>query len=467
MKVCDYMKFRLNKKEDENKKVKYKNDKKNLKIKNSIKEKKKKSRNKSEKKESKIYNFLMKLKKKFPNLWIFSVDNNGLYNFKEVVIIMLFSLGVGFFTCFSFVMVFNNGRDYKALTKKFSKLIDTYYTIKENYYGDLDEEALVDSAIKGMVESVGDVYTSYSDSDTAENFMETVSGVYEGIGCTVAMTIDSQIIVIDMFEDSPAKEAGLQINDIIVKIDGEDYVGKTSSDMSSYIKKSKNSEVKLTVIREEEEVEIIIKRKKIEIPYVTSNILEKNDKKVGYITIELFSSVTHEQFEKNLLKLEKDGIDSLIIDVRGNNGGYLSSVTEIIDLFLEKGKIIYKLEDKSGVVVNKDTTKEKRDYPVAILVNRGSASASEILAAAIKESYKGYVVGTNTYGKGTVQQTTTLPDGSMVKYTIQKWLTPDGNWINEVGLEPTDFIELDESYFENPVIDNDVQLQKALELVTK
>ena len=167
------------------------------------------------------------------------------------------------------------------------------------------------------------------------------------------------------------------------------------------------------------------------------------------------------------MELEKDGINSLIIDVRGNNGGYLSSVTDIIDLFLEKGKVIYKLEDKDGIDVKKDVTKEKRDYPVAVLVNGGSASASEILAAAIKESYKGFVVGTNTYGKGTVQQTTTLPDGSMVKYTIQKWLTPDGNWINEVGLEPTDFVKLDESYFDNPVVENDVQLQKALELVTK
>ena len=229
------MKFKLNKKDDEN------NNKKKLKNKKNIKVKKEKNRNKNEKKESIIDKFLVKLKKKFPNLWIFNVENNGLYTFMEVVIIMFFSLGVGFFTCFSFVMVFNNGRDYKALSKKFSKLIDTYYAIKENYYGDLDEDELVNSAIKGMVESVGDIYTSYSDSDTAENFMETVSGVYEGIGCTVAMTLDSQIIVVDMFDDSPAKEAGLLINDIIIKIDGVDYAGKTSSDMSNYIKNSKNS----------------------------------------------------------------------------------------------------------------------------------------------------------------------------------------------------------------------------------
>ena len=134
---------------------------------------------------------------------------------------------------------------------------------------------------------------------------------------------------------------------------------------------------------------------------------------------------------------------------------------------MKKGDVIYQLESGNKKQIKKDTTKEKRDYPVAVLVNGGSASASEILASAIKESYNGFVVGTKTYGKGTVQQTTTLPDGSMVKYTVQKWLTPNGNWVNEVGVEPTDTVELDISYAENPIMENDNQLQKALELVTK
>ena len=459
MKVCDEMSFFKNKKIENNKKDRVKKKKEG----NEKKESKKK-KNKIEKKKNKYFE---KVKKFLSKFWIFEVEGKATYSFKEVVIIMVFSLGLGFFTCFSFVMIFNNGRDYKALSKDLSKLVDTYYAIKDNYYGELDKEALVEAAIEGMVQSVGDVYTSYSDSETTDSFMETVSGVYEGIGCTVAMNVNNEIIVVDMFEDSPSKKAGLEIGDIITKIDGEDYSGKTSSDMSNYIKNNKNSEVKLTVIRNGEEKDITIKREKIEIPYVTGEIIEKNDKKVGYITIELFSSVTNEHFEKKLKELEKDGIDSLVIDVRGNSGGYLSSVTDIIDLFLEKGEAIYQLEDNNGIVVKKDETKEKRDYPVAVLVNGGSASASEILAAAIKESYNGYVVGTNTYGKGTVQQTTTLPDGSMVKYTIQKWLTPDGNWVNEVGLEPTDIVELNENYLENPIRDNDTQLQKALELVTK
>jgi len=410
----------------------------------------------------KVSNFLKKVKKK---IFIFEIDKTVTYSFKEVVVIMVFSLGLGFFACFSFVKIFSNGRDYKALSQDFSKLIDTYYAIKDNYYGELDNELLVDSAIKGMVGAVGDVYTSYSDTDTADEFMQTVSGVYEGIGCTVSMNANGDIIIVDMFSDSPAEKSGLKIDDIITKIDDVDYSEKTSTDMSNYIKNSKNGEVKITVLRDGKEKDIIIKREKIEIPYVDSEIIEKDDKKIGYINITLFSSVVNEQFEKELLSLEKEGIDSLIIDVRGNSGGYLSSVTDIINMFLEKDDVIYQLEDNDGTVVKKDTTKEKRDYPIAVLINGGSASASEILAAAIKESYGGFVVGTNSYGKGTVQQTTKLPDGSMVKYTIQNWLTPDGNWINEVGVEPTDLVELGEKFLEDPTTENDAQLQKAIELL--
>lgn len=425
------------------------------------KERKKKKNNKF------INKIKLSLKKIVKKINFFEKEEKATYSFKEVVIIMLFSLGLGFFACFSFVKIFQNGRDYKALSKDLSKLVDTYYAIKDNYYGDLDNEKLVDSAIKGMVGAVGDVYTSYSDSNTTDAFMETVSGVYEGIGCTVATTINGEIIVVDMFDNSPAKKAGLEIEDIIIKIDDEDYTEKTSTDMSNYIKSSKNSTVKLTVLREEEEKEITINREKIEIPYVTGEIISKKDQKVGYINISLFSSVTNQQFKNKLKELEDSGIDSLVIDVRNNSGGYLSSVTDIINMFLKKGQIIYQLKDDNGTQIKKDTTKEKRTYKVAVLTNSGSASASEILASAIKESYGGFVVGTNTYGKGTVQQTTTLPDGSMVKYTIQNWLTPEGNWINEVGLEPTDIVELSEEYYENPVKENDNQLQSALDLVTK
>ena len=407
------------------------------------------------------------LKNKLNKYIIFERDRDSMYSFKEVVVIMFFSLGLGFFACLSFVKIFNNGRSYMALSNDLSKFVDTYYAIKDNYYGELDNEKLVDSAIKGMISAVGDEYTSYSDTNDADNFKQTVSGIYEGIGCTVGVNLDNKIVVVDMFKDSPAEKAGLKVGDIIIKIDGEDFVGKSSTDMSNYVKSSKNSKVVLTIIRDEETMELDVERKKIEIPYVSGEVITKDDMKIGYIDISLFSSTIYDQFKRELEKLEKENISGLVIDVRGNSGGYLSGVTDILNLFLKKGDIIYQLESGNKKQIKKDTTKEKRDYPVAVLVNGGSASASEILASVIKESYNGYVVGTKTYGKGTVQQTTTLPDGSMVKYTVQKWLTPNGNWVNEVGVEPTDTVELDISYAENPIMENDNQLQKALELVTK
>lgn len=407
------------------------------------------------------------LKNKLNKYIIFERDRDSMYSFKEVVVIMFFSLGLGFFACLSFVKIFNNGRSYMALSNDLSKFVDTYYAIKDNYYGELDNEKLVDSAIKGMISAIGDEYTSYSDTDDADNFKQTVSGIYEGIGCTVGVNLDNKIVVVDMFKDSPAEKAGLKVGDIIIKIDGEDFVGKSSTDMSNYVKFSKNSKVVLTIIRDEETMELDVERKKIEIPYVSGEVITKDDMKIGYIDISLFSSTIYDQFKRELEKLEKENISGLVIDVRGNSGGYLSGVTDILNLFLKKGDVIYQLESGNKKQIKKDTTKEKRDYPVAVLVNGGSASASEILASAIKESYNGFVVGTKTYGKGTVQQTTTLPDGSMVKYTVQKWLTPNGNWVNEVGVEPTDTVELDISYAENPIMENDNQLQKALELVTK
>lgn len=407
------------------------------------------------------------LKNKLNKFMIFERDRDSMYSFKEVVVIMFFSLGLGFFACLSFVKIFNNGRSYMALSNDLSKFVDTYYAIKDNYYGELDNEKLVDSAIKGMISAIGDEYTSYSDTDDADNFKQTVSGIYEGIGCTVGVNLDNKIVVVDMFKDSPAEKAGLKVGDIIIKIDGEDFVGKSSTDMSNYVKFSKNSKVVLTIIRDEETMELDVERKKIEIPYVSGEVITKDDMKIGYIDISLFSSTIYDQFKRELEELEKENISGLVIDVRGNSGGYLSGVTDILNLFLKKGDVIYQLESGNKKQIKKDTTKEKRDYPVAVLVNGGSASASEILASAIKESYNGFVVGTKTYGKGTVQQTTTLPDGSMVKYTVQKWLTPNGNWVNEVGVEPTDTVELDISYAENPIMENDNQLQKALELVTK
>ena len=387
------------------------------------------------------------------------------FNLKEVIVIMLFSLCIGFIICFSLVSILA-GKNYFKVIHDLDKVVDAYYAIVDNYYGDLDENALVEGAVEGMISSVGDSFTSYTNIDDTNNFNEKISGSYEGIGCSVATYLDGTIVVVSVFEESPAKKAGLEVGDIILKADGESYEGKTSADLSNYIKDSNKQKIVLTIKREDSEKDITINLSKVEIPYVTGDILELNDKKIGYISISLFAGTTYKQFENKLKELEKEKIDGLIIDVRSNSGGYLTSVTDICNLFLKKGDIIYQLEDTSGIVKKKDTTKEKRTYKVAVLINKESASASEILASAIKESYKGLVVGTNSYGKGTVQQTKKLLDGSMIKYTTQKWLTPDGNFINEVGVEPTDIVELSDEYFENPGRSTDNQLNEALRLLT-
>ena len=191
-----------------------------------------------------------------------------------------------------------------------------------------------------------------------------------------------------------------------------------------------------------------------------------NSQIIGYLKISSFSNVTYKQFKENLTELEKNNITGLIIDVRNNGGGYLNSVTDISSLFLSKGKVIYQLETEKGITKIKDTTKTKKTYPIAVLVNKNSASASEILTSVIKESHGGTIIGTNTFGKGTVQETMNMKDGSIIKYTTKKWLTPNGNWINEVGVEPTIKLELSDEYYENPTTENDNQLQEALKILT-
>lgn len=389
-----------------------------------------------------------------------------LYTSKEVIIVMIFSIGIGILMCFGGISIIT-GKNYLAVTKDLKKVVDTYYAIVDNYYGELDGDKLIDGAVEGMISSVGDTFTSYSDIDSTSSFDETINGSYEGIGCTVATLEDGTISVIDMFEDSPSYKAGLKVGDIILKVDGESYEGKNSNDISNYIKNSGKSKIVLTVKRDSEEKDISINLSKVEIPHVSGKVIEQDSKKIGYIKISLFASNSYKQFKNKLDELEKSNIDDLIIDVRDNSGGYLSSVTDICNLFLDKGKVIYQLEDSKGKVKKKDTTKEKRKYDIVVLINGGSASASEILASAIKESYGGDIVGTNSYGKGTVQQTKKLLDGSMIKYTTQKWLTPDGNSINEVGVTPTKVVELNEEYFNNPTTENDNQLQESINIIIK
>ena len=406
-----------------------------------------------------------KKKDKKKKIGIFSKEKES-YSFDEVFSITIFSLLLGVLACFSVLTILNKGKNYFVLSKELAKFVDAYDAIVNNYYKEVDKDKLVESAINGMVSSIGDEYTSYSDKDVTDNFNEAVNGKYMGIGALI-MKSENDLVIYKVFEDSPSYRAGLKDGDIILKLDDKDTKDMSVNDIASIVKNDTNKEVKLLVKRGEENLDITIVKDMVELPVVSGKVINHNDKKIGYISLSIFSSVASEQFNKELVKLEKEGISGLVIDVRGNSGGYLTTVTDIASYFLKKGDIIYKLEVNDKVTVRKDKTKESRDYPVAVLIDKNSASASEILASSIKESYNGYVVGTNSYGKGTVQQTLVLSDGSMIKYTIEKWLTPLGNWINEEGVVPTNYVELSSEYLNNPVFENDNQLNEALELVSK
>lgn len=420
--------------------------------------------NKEENVKNNIDNRKKKRDKK-KKIGIFSKEKES-YSFDEVFSITIFSLLLGVLACFSILTILNKGKNYFVLSKELAKFVDAYDAIVNNYYKEVDKDKLVESAINGMVSSIGDEYTSYSDKDVTDNFNETVNGKYMGIGALI-MKSEKDLVIYKVFEDSPSYRAGLKDGDIILKLDDKDTKDMSVNDIASIVKNDGNKEVKLLVKRGEENLDITIVKDMVELPVVSGKVINHNDKKIGYISLSIFSSVASEQFNKELVKLEKEGISGLVIDVRGNSGGYLTTVTDIASYFLKKGDIIYKLEVNDKVTVRKDKTKESRDYPVAVLIDKNSASASEILASSIKESYNGYVVGTNSYGKGTVQQTLVLSDGSMIKYTIEKWLTPLGNWINEEGVIPTNYVELSSEYLNNPVFENDNQLNKALELVSK
>lgn len=442
--------------------------KKNLESKKIIKEAKEKikleKRNIKERKKEQFRK--TKFYKIFSRLFSFIRVDRDTYNFSEVLVITLSSLVIGAFSCFSVMTIISGGRNYFKLSKELEKFVEVYDTIVENYNGELDKDALIDNAIDGMVSSVGDVYTSYVDSEGTDEFNKLVGGTYEGIGCTIQLQ-EVGIVVMEVFANSPSVKAGLQAGDVVLKIDGQDVKKMNTEELANYIKTKSSSKIEMTVLRGEKKLDLTLERDKVETPVVNSAIYTENGKTVGYLSISMFTSSAAKQFKDKLEDLEAKGIKGLVIDVRNNSGGYLTTVTDIVSELLPKGKVIYQVEKNGKREFTKDKTNAHREYPIVVLANESSASASEILAAAIKESYGGYLVGTKTYGKGTVQQTKELSDGSMIKYTVENWLTPDGHWINEKGVEPTNDVKLTDVYYNNPVIENDSQLQKGLELASQ
>ena len=385
------------------------------------------------------------------------------FNYLEVTIIMVISILFGFIigNVVNYVKISTRGEKAPSELKEF---ITTYNDITSEYYEDIDKEALLDAAIAGMVGYLDDPYSSYIEGEASSSFNEKIDGEYSGIGATVSYQ-NGVYTMIDIIKNGPADKAGMKENDILKKVDKKNVDDLSINDLADIVKGKKGTVVILEVLRGEEEKTLTIVRNTVEISSVTSKSYEEEGKKIGYLKVDIFAANTAKQFEKALKKLEKNGINSLIIDVRDNPGGHLTQVSEILSLFLNKKQVMYQTDvdgKKKKVYALNNTT---RNYPVVVLTNESSASASEILAACMKEVYKAELVGITTYGKGTVQKSMTLKNGDTIKYTTEKWYTPKGNSINEVGVSPTVEVQQSENCVKTGLENDDAQLQKALEVL--
>lgn len=407
-----------------------------------------------------IKNILSNTKQKLKKTFKF-VSKNNKYNFMEVVALMIIASIFGMLL--GGVLMYKKGSLNTGIKKELNEFLNTYTEVLNEYYEEIPAQELLEAGVKGMISYLGDPYSVYMDKDTTTAFNEKVSGEYVGIGTEIIMYTDGKVEFKDVYEDGPAYDAGIRNGDILVKVDGTKIENMKLTEISKLVKGKEGTKVKITILRNEEEKTFETKRKSIDIQSVTSNIIEYNNKKVGVITISLFAANSASQFKTELEKIEHDGIDSLVIDVRGNSGGYLTTVTDILSLFVKKGEVIYQLKTKDEIEKIYDKTDEKRDYKVAVLVNGGSASASEVLASCMKETYKAYIVGTTTYGKSKVQKTQDLSNGTSIKFTFQEWLTPSGKSLGGKGMEPDHVASFVASDTEN---EYDSQLKTALDLLT-
>lgn len=354
---------------------------------------------------------------------------------------------------------------YSKTKKGFDSLYETYDTIMSEYYKDVDSDKLIEGAINGMLESLDDEHTMYFDKKSKEEFDSELSGNYYGIGAQIQLTSDETIKITKVFDDSPAKKAGLKEEDVFVSVDGTSVKGKSATEVANMLKSDSVKTSTIVVKRNDKELTFKVTKENITLFSVSSEMLDNNGKNVGYLSVSIFGQKTYSQFKDALTKLEKQDIDSLIIDLRGNTGGYLSTVTNMLEEFIDKGNVIYQIQSSSGVKQYKTVKASEKKYKIVVLIDGGSASASEIMSAAMKEVYGATLVGQTTYGKGTVQTTKNLSNGSMIKYTIEKWLTPSGKNIDKEGIKPDYEVELGDSYKNNPTKENDAQLQKALDLL--
>ncbi|WP_318264009.1 S41 family peptidase [Peribacillus simplex] len=342
---------------------------------------------------------------------------------------------------------------------EFEKLYSTYDTIKDNYYEEIDEEKLVDGAINGMIKSLDDPYSAYMDKKEASSFHESISSSFEGIGAEIQEQ-DGQIMVVSPIKGSPAEKAGVKPNDIILSVDGKSVEGLSSSEAVLKIRGEKGTKVNLSISRagESEPIKLTIKRDTIPIETVYAEMLDDG---VAKIQVTSFSEHTVQELKTALEEMSKKDMKGLVLDLRGNPGGLLEQAIEMASLFIPNGEVVLQVEERSG---KKEVYKSENDgelkIPVVVLIDDGSASASEIVAAAVSESADIPLIGVKSFGKGTVQTAQDFEDGSNFKYTAAKWLTPEGNWIHKKGIKPDITVKLPD-YANLPYISPDKELKAS------
>lgn len=390
-------------------------------------------------------------------------ESKNSFSLRELIIIVILTCILSSL-CTGCIMFFKY-KSTNVMTKyslnkdnELNRFVEVYANVLKDYYEDVNSKTMIDNAIKAMLGNLGDAYTSYLTKEEAKALTEKLEGEYKGIGIQITGRT-----VYSVFEGSPADKAGIKAGDVLNSVNGKEVTDENYAEITNIIKTGDDDTFIIKALRDDEELSFEVSRTTLDVPAISYQIIENKDKNTGYIYIETFSNTVAKQISNALNKMEDEGIDNLIIDVRGNTGGYLSAADDISELFLQKGKVIYSLESKLGKKSYKDTTDDKREYKVVVLINGASASSSEILAAALKDSYGALLVGNKSYGKGKVQSTKNFKDGSMAKYTSSKWLRPNGECIDGEGLIPD--YEVDLKISEDGKSYIDTQLNKALEIL--
>ena len=359
-----------------------------------------------------------------------------------------------------FLVTSSENGSIESELKKYKSIIDKYYL------GEVDEEKLKEGAIKGYIEGLDDPYTEYISKEDMQDFMDDTTGNFVGIGIyMVKDTETNKIMVLAPIKNSPAEKAGILPGDLIISVDGVEYSADDMSVAATKIKGEEGSNVKLEILRGTETLNFELKRENIKVNPVEGKVLEN---KIGYIEFSSFDEGTAEDFKAKYEELEKQGIQSLIIDLRNNGGGLVDEALKIADYIADKGSVLlYEVDKNNNEKVEKSENDPIINMPIVILTNENTASSSEILAGALKDLGKAKTCGTTTYGKGVIQQLLTLPDGSGIKITSEEYLTPNRTKINKIGIEPDEKVELPDTVTNVLRVEekDDTQLQKAIEML--